>query len=117
MPAESNNGSNDANNNQNHNNSSGEATIGGAEDAATCNKENESQSSSGTTNQNTGSGGGGVGVKRASCVGGDDAKVLPAALLNSQRPSRWSVSPTLLDEEKFLKELVRTINCAFVWLK
>ena len=57
--------------------------------------------------QNTGSTAPGVcnkeneGVKRSST---EEQKAI-STLLNSQRPSRWSVSPTL-DEEKFLKELV-----------
>lgn len=65
-----------------------------------CNKENENTDQrQGPTPSTDGNGG----VENRSSFAGCAEE--PKAMLSSQRPSRWSASPTL-DEEKFLKELV-----------
>lgn len=103
----------DANNNSNNNNTSTETVTGvpATEDLSStttattttttmCNKENENKNVDSRNSNNTGSGG--VGKRPfGSNVAAEESKVFSS----KQRPSRWSVSPTL-DEEKFLKELV-----------
>lgn len=83
----------DANNNSDAAHAAPEEVTAATKGEAPCNKENENQNTAGS------------GKRTSAEEQQQQQKSIGGALVNSQRPSRWSVSPTL-DEEKFLKELV-----------